>query len=103
MQAWLWNFLGRNHSISGKTRIQGKGVEFKQIDRESNWDDYIILQATLPRPAQPPSGLQKNASLIRKRAPLAPYSRIMPRALWRSLKGGGLFLESEVPLYLEIS
>jgi len=43
-QAWVWNLLSRNHFISGKTRIQGKGVEFKQIDRESNWDDYIILQ-----------------------------------------------------------
>ena len=36
-------------------------------------------------------------SLIRNRAPLGPYSRIMPRALWWS-DGGGLFLMSEVPM-----
>ena len=37
-------------------------------------------------------------SLIRKRTPLAPYSKTMPRALWKP-QGGGLFLMSEVPLY----
>ena len=35
--------------------------------------------------------------LIRNCAPLGPYSRIMPRALWW-LYGGGLFLMSEVPM-----
>ena len=34
-----------------------------------------------------------------KRRPLGPYSRVMPRAIWWSY-GGGLFLMSEVPLYL---
>jgi len=38
------------------------------------------------------------SSVIRNRAPLGPYSREMPRALWRPY-GGGLFLMSEVPLY----
>ena len=36
--------MSRNHHISGKTRIQDKGVDFVQVDREENWDDYIILQ-----------------------------------------------------------
>ena len=40
----------------------------------------------------------RGTSLIRNRASLAPYSRIMPRALWWPY-GGGLFLMSEVPLY----
>jgi hypothetical protein len=53
VQAWVWNLLSRNHSISGHTRIQGKGVDFKQIDREDNWDDYIILQARA-RPCSKP-------------------------------------------------
>ena len=37
-------------------------------------------------------------SLIRNSAPLGPYSKTMPRALWCS-QGGGRFLMSEVPLY----
>ena len=40
----------------------------------------------------------RGTSLIRNSAPLAPYSRNMPRALWWSW-GGLLFLMSEVPLY----
>jgi len=40
----------------------------------------------------------RGTSLIRNSAPLGPYSRNMPRALWWSW-GGGLFLMSEVPLY----
>jgi hypothetical protein len=31
VQAYLWNFLSRNHHISGKTRIQEKGVDFVQV------------------------------------------------------------------------
>ena len=42
-------------------------------------------------------GLYRGTSLIRKRAPLGPYSRTMPRALWWPY-GGLLFLMSEVPL-----
>ena len=48
--------------------------------------------------------LQRHAcrgnSPIRNSAPLGPYSRTMPRALWNP-KGGGLFLMSEVPLQSE--
>jgi len=39
----------------------------------------------------------RGTSLIRNSAPLGPYIRTMPRALWWS-KGAGLFLISEVPL-----
>ena len=37
-------------------------------------------------------------SLIRNSTSLGPYSRTVPRALWRPY-GGGLFIMSEVPLY----
>ena len=42
----------------------------------------------------------RGTSLIRNSAPLAPYDRTMPRALWWSLGGslgGWMFLMSEVP------
>jgi len=42
-------------------------------------------------------GSYRGTSLIRNSAPLAPYIRTMPRALWWS-QGGGLFLMSEVRL-----
>ena len=41
----------------------------------------------------------KGTSLIRNSAPLGPYRRNMPRALWWSCGGGGVFLTSEVPLH----
>ena len=40
----------------------------------------------------------RGTSFIRNRHPAGPYSRTMPRLLWRSY-GGGRFLMSEVPLY----
>jgi len=40
----------------------------------------------------------RGTSLIRNIAPLGPFSRNMPRAIWWS-QGGGLFLMREVPLY----
>ena len=43
-------------------------------------------------------GRYRGSSLVRKRAPLGPYSRPLPRVLWRS-SGGGRFLLGEVPLY----
>ena len=39
----------------------------------------------------------RGASLTKKRTPLGPYSRPMPRAV-RGSKGGRRFLMSEVPL-----
>ncbi|XP_024387740.1 very-long-chain aldehyde decarbonylase GL1-1 [Physcomitrium patens] len=40
-QAWM--SLSRCHWLTGKYRIQTKGINFDQVDRESNWDDYILL------------------------------------------------------------
>ena len=40
----------------------------------------------------------RGITLIRNRAPLRPYSRIMSRALWWPY-GGRLFLMSKIPLY----
>jgi len=37
---------------------------------------------------------------MRNNASLGPYSKLMPRALWWSLGGGGVLM-SEVPLQLE--
>ena len=45
LHAAVWNTLSRLHAVSAATRITAKPVEFKQVDRESNWDDYILLQA----------------------------------------------------------
>ena len=45
----------------------------------------------------PFSGEYRGTSLMRNSAPLGPYSRTMPRALWW-YQGGGLVLMSEVPL-----
>ena len=45
-------------------------------------------------------GVCRGTLLIRNCARLGPYSRTMTRALWQS-QGGGQFLMSEVPLYLQ--
>jgi len=45
-----------------------------------------------------PRRAYRGTSLIRNRHPVGPYSRTMPRLLWRSWGGGVLM--SEVPLYL---
>jgi len=45
-----------------------------------------------------PGAMYRGTSLIRKRTPLGPYSRPMPRVLGGSY-GGEHFLMSEVPLY----
>jgi len=47
---------------------------------------------------RPPVVSYRVTSLIRKRTPLGPYRRPVPRALWWSW-GGWRFLMSEVPLY----
>jgi hypothetical protein len=43
------------------------------------------------------SGRYRGTSLVRKRTPLGPYRRSIPRVLGGSY-GGGRFLMSEVPL-----
>ena len=35
--------LSRIHAITEKTRIQRKGIEFKQVDRENHWDDLYFI------------------------------------------------------------
>jgi len=45
--------------------------------------------------------LNRGASLTRKRTPLGPYRRPMPRVLGGS-SGGSRFLMGEVPLYAEV-
>ena len=42
-------------------------------------------------------GVYRGTSLTRKRTPLGPYSRPMPRVVWVS-QGGGRFLMGEIPL-----
>lgn len=36
--------VSRFHAFTKHTRIQDKGIQFAQIDREDHWDDYILLQ-----------------------------------------------------------
>ncbi|KAL5703296.1 aldehyde oxygenase (deformylating) [Ranunculus cassubicifolius] len=43
----LWISFSRYQTARGKNRILDKSIEFEQIDRESNWDDQIILNALL--------------------------------------------------------
>ena len=42
--AQLFITASRLHAISGKHRIQKRGIDFEQMDREDNWDDFLILQ-----------------------------------------------------------
>lgn len=43
--AQIFVSVSRIHNITERTKIQDKGINYDQIDREDNWDDYIILQA----------------------------------------------------------
>jgi len=43
--AQVFMTASRIHAISGKNRIQKRGISFEQMDREENWDDFIILHA----------------------------------------------------------
>lgn len=73
--AFAWHFAARCEAVSGRTRINLKGVGFAQVDREGNWDDYIILQALVVQlfhsfcpgfhsfPAWHPTGLLQMALL----------------------------------------
>ncbi|CAI5471910.1 unnamed protein product [Closterium sp. Yama58-4] len=42
-----WMTISRWPHLVPRYKIQRKGVNFKQMDREENWDDYIILNALL--------------------------------------------------------
>eukprot|EP00850_Spirogloea_muscicola_P018792 SM000176S03123 [mRNA] locus=s176:54048:58847:- [translate_table: standard] len=39
----IWMSASRFHYLVEKYQIQTKGIKFEQVDRESSWDDYIIL------------------------------------------------------------
>ena len=72
-----------------------------QFPRESQIGRIADREArAAPAPASLPGGLYTvefgGTSLKRKRPPLGPYSRALPRALWHSL-GGGCFLPARYP------
>ncbi|XP_021276679.1 protein ECERIFERUM 3 [Herrania umbratica] len=43
----LWSSYGNMLFLTRNRRIKQQGVDFKQIDREWDWDNFIILQALL--------------------------------------------------------
>ncbi|KAK4772562.1 hypothetical protein SAY86_014337 [Trapa natans] len=43
----IWISLSRHRTAKGKNRIVDRGIEFQQVNRESNWDDQIILSGIL--------------------------------------------------------
>ena len=59
--------LSRIHAITEKTRIQSKGIDFKQVDREDHWDDYILLQYIVMSMVHFAQGLGLRISLCLRR------------------------------------
>ncbi|XP_031399215.1 very-long-chain aldehyde decarbonylase CER1-like isoform X1 [Punica granatum] len=43
----IWISLSRYRTAKGRKLILDKGIEFEQVDRESNWDDQILLNGIL--------------------------------------------------------
>ncbi|CAI8613865.1 unnamed protein product [Vicia faba] len=43
----IWISISRYQTSKGKCKIVDKGIEFKQVDRETNWDDQILLTALI--------------------------------------------------------
>ncbi|KAJ9680386.1 hypothetical protein PVL29_019650 [Vitis rotundifolia] len=43
----IWISLARYRTAKGNNRIVDKSIEFEQVDRESNWDDQILLNGIL--------------------------------------------------------
>ncbi|XP_054781520.1 very-long-chain aldehyde decarbonylase CER1-like isoform X2 [Prosopis cineraria] len=39
----IWISVSRHRTAQGKNRIVDRGLEFSQVDRETNWDDNILL------------------------------------------------------------
>ena len=83
---------------SHDSRVRGsrRGEVVATTDGEAH---DLRVQGYLAHKRQPPPRTYRGTSIIRKRTPLGPYSRTMPRLLWRSW-GGGWFLMSEVFLYM---
>ena len=44
LSAQCWISVSRVHAFTQRTRIQDKGIDFDQVDREDHWDEYILLQ-----------------------------------------------------------
>ncbi|KAK2368782.1 Fatty acid hydroxylase superfamily [Trifolium repens] len=43
----IWISVSRYQTAIGKRRIVDKGLEFEQVDRETNWDDQILFTALI--------------------------------------------------------
>ncbi|XP_057807547.1 very-long-chain aldehyde decarbonylase CER1-like isoform X2 [Salvia miltiorrhiza] len=43
----IWISISRHRTAQGKNRIVDRGIEFEQVDRESNWDDQILLSGIM--------------------------------------------------------
>ncbi|XP_028805886.1 very-long-chain aldehyde decarbonylase CER1-like [Neltuma alba] len=43
----IWGSFSRYQTTKGKNRILDKSLDFEQVDRETNWDDQIVLNALL--------------------------------------------------------
>ena len=104
-RAVAWTFGGTRHSIYVHT-CTGVSAEFHFLEMKDThrpWGGPMLPELALP---QEPKAVRV---LIRQyfctgvprpsenAPPLGPYSRTMPRLLWRS-RGGGRFLMSELPL-----
>ncbi|MCL7035633.1 hypothetical protein MKW94_013986 [Papaver nudicaule] len=47
IHAQIWTSYARFRTAKAKNRITDKPIEFEQVDRESNWDDNIILTGVI--------------------------------------------------------
>ncbi|KAI3906996.1 hypothetical protein MKW92_023612 [Papaver armeniacum] len=47
IHAQIWTSYARFRTAKAKNRILDKPIEFEQVDRESNWDDNIILNGVI--------------------------------------------------------
>ncbi|XP_058224197.1 very-long-chain aldehyde decarbonylase CER1-like [Rhododendron vialii] len=43
----IWISISRHRTAKGNNRIVDKSIDFEQVDRESNWDDQILLNGLL--------------------------------------------------------
>ncbi|XP_058224196.1 very-long-chain aldehyde decarbonylase CER1-like [Rhododendron vialii] len=43
----IWISISRHRTAKGSNRIVDKSIDFEQVDRESNWDDQILLNGLL--------------------------------------------------------
>ncbi|VVA89556.1 unnamed protein product [Arabis nemorensis] len=43
----FWISLSRYYTVKGSRRIVDKGIDFNQVDRETNWDDQILFNGVL--------------------------------------------------------